>query len=423
MKVYKFGGASVRDAEGVRNLADIIGSEKSRLFVIVSAMGKTTNAMERVLDSFYSGSKEQALSELNDVITYHNSIIEGLWDKGHVSSRLDAFYEELSSIISSDPGTRSYEEWYDRIVSYGELISTTIISEYLIHRGMTNLWVDMRTCFITNDRHKDASIDLDRSSELLLDIVNSSSENLFIGQGFIGATPDGTPTTIGREGSDYSAAVAGYILDAENVAIWKDVEGILNGDPKIFDDTRHIPELTYLDAIELAYSGAQIIHPKTIKPLQNKSIPLHVRSFLDKSKPGSVIKDSIAGKIDIPILILKKDQVLLTIRPEDFSFVLEEKLAEIFSLLEKYHVKVNLIQSSAVSLSLCMDSSRYLDEITGQLRNDGFQVAYNTEMELLTVRGYTQQQQLQYGDDPNAYMTQRTRRSLRVVRKTQKKGK
>ena len=346
MKVYKFGGASVRNAEGVRNLAGIIRDEKDRIFIIVSAMGKTTNALELVLEDFYNGDTDGALNRLGEVADYHNAIVTELWGRQVLPERLSRFYEELSDVVGTrNPASRDYEVWYDRIVSYGELLSTTIISEYLSKEGIRNEWIDMRQVFITSSRYRDANIDIERSTPLLLDAVASSDAPVFIGQGFIGATENGAPTTIGREGSDYSAAVAAYILDAGSVAIWKDVEGILNGDPKIFDNVSLIPELTYLDAIELAYSGAQVIHPKTIKPLQNKGIPLHVKCFADKSLPGSVIKGEIEGSIDTPILILKPRQVLMTIRPRDFSFVLEERFPDIFSLLAEYNAKINCIQS------------------------------------------------------------------------------
>lgn len=421
MKVYKFGGASVKNAEGVRNLAGIIEAEDERLFVIVSAMGKTTNALEKVLEAFYAGDTAEALRLAAETEEYHNGIVEGLWPGGHEIKRLQGFYAELRALISGcNPASRDYEAWYDGIVSYGELFSTAIISEFLLSGGVVCQWVDMRQVFITSSRHRDANIDIDRSAPLLLDAVNSSPARVFIGQGFIGATEDGATTTIGREGSDYSAAVAGYILDAGSVAIWKDVEGILNGDPKIFDGTTLIPELTYLDAIELAYSGAQIIHPKTIKPLQNKGIPLHVKCFLDKDTPGSVIKGDISAAVDTPILILKHDQVLMTIRPRDFSFVLEERFVQIFSLLEDYNAKVNLIQSSAVNLSICMDATRHLDEMIEALHGEGFRASYNTGMELLTVRQYTPSQLQQFGEGEEVYLTQRTRRTLRVVRKRYK---
>ena len=301
-------------------------------------------------------------------------------------------------------------------MSYGELVSTRIISDYLNHSGLPNKWIDMRRCIVTQQRHKDASVDLEASAPLLQAEVKNARENVFIGQGFIGGAPDGTTTTLGREGSDYSAAVAAYILDAESMAVWKDVDGVLNADPKIFPDARHIAELSYLDAIELAYSGAQIIHPKTIKPLQNKNIPLYVRPFGDKRKPGTVIRGSSA-RVDIPILILKRDQVLLNVRPRDFSFVLEERLAEIFSLLAKYRIKSHLVHNSAVNLSLCVDNSWHITEAMQALRADGFDVMHIEGMELLTIRGYTMELFNKYALEPEVYVRQATQSTLRIVRK------
>lgn len=418
MKVYKFGGASVKDANGVRNIASIIRGEEGRLFVIVSAMGKTTNALEHLLDSFYDERRGEALTRLQETVDFHNKIMADLWGHPTLPERVARFYMELEEIIATaKPDMRPYEVWYDRIVSYGELISTAIVSEYLATADIPNQWVDMRECFVTSARHKDANVNLEKSAARLRPLVDRSQAKVYVGQGFIGATEDGTPTTIGREGSDYSAAAAGYILDAESVTIWKDVRGILNGDPKIFDDVELIPEMSYLDAIELAYSGAQIIHPKTIKPLQNKEIPLYVRCFLDPALPGSVIKADAVRRCDIPILIVKPAQVLLTIRARDFSFILEERFAEIFGILEEFMVKVNLIQSSAVDLDLCINRTRHLDELIAKLDAEGFFARYNSDMELITVRGYTPALLEKFGNAPDIYLMQRTRRTLQVIRK------
>lgn len=422
MKVYKFGGASVRNADGVRNLASIAAAESDRLFIIVSAMGKTTNALETLLDDFYEGRTGEALLKLQQVVDYHNGIIADLWPDGHMPDRTGRFYMELEELIAtSNPVMREYEVWYDRIVSYGELLSTSIVAEYLAAQGVDNTWVDMRECFVTNARHKDANVDLERSAERLGTLIHATDSRVYVGQGFIGATEDGAPTTIGREGSDYSAAAVGYILGADSVTIWKDVKGILNGDPKLFKDARHIPEMNYLDAIELAYSGAQIIHPKTIKPLQNRNIPLYVRCFLDPSLPGSVIRAGVKKNREIPILIVKPAQVLLTIRANDLSFILEERFAGIFALLNEYMVKVNLIQSSAVNLDLCIDRTRHLDELVARLSEEGYFTKYNTDMELLTVRNYTPEQTTAFGSSPDVYLMQRTRRTLQVVRKKEER--
>ena len=416
MKVYKFGGASVRNADGVRNLRKII-DEEQHLFIIVSAMGKTTNALERVFAAVQRQAPEEARAEIAALREYHAAIIDDLW-RG--PKRLDAV-ERLFGELEQVAGGEGYaacdaELWYDRIVAYGELVSTTIISEYLNYAGVPNRWIDMRRCFLTEQRHKDAGVDIEASAPRLREALTGCPETIFVGQGFIGGAPDGTTTTLGREGSDYSAAVVANILDAESMSVWKDVDGILNADPKIFPDAVQIAELNYLDTIELAYSGAQIIHPKTIKPLQNKNIPLYVRPFGDKRKPGTVIR-GMSAPVDVPILILKKDQVLLTIRSRDFSFVLEEKFATIFSLLERFRIKANLIHNSAVNLSLCVDNSWHIDEAVGALRQAGFDVMKTDRMELLTIRGYTPELWRRYAIGRQVFIRQATQATVRIVRR------
>ncbi|MBO5806516.1 MAG: aspartate kinase [Tidjanibacter sp.] len=419
MKVYKFGGASVKEAAGVRNLAEIARSTEGQLFIVVSAMGKTTNALEKVMEHFWEGRTGLAVVAMQGVVDYHARILADLWGEAYLPERVRGFYEELEEIITlSNPKSRSYEEWYDRVVSFGELISTAIVSDYLSYAGVGSEWLDMRRIFLTSNRFRDANIDIEASTPRLLRAMECATQRVVVGQGFIGATEQGATTTIGREGSDYSAAVVGYILGAESVSIWKDVEGILNGDPKQFEDVSYIPELTYLDAIELAYSGAQIIHPKTIKPLQNKSIPLYVRCFVNPELPGSVIKAEISKPIDTPILILKKNQILLSIKPEDYSFILEERMAEIFAILEHHRAKVHLVQNSAISMALCIDSTRYLDEIVDEFHAAGFTVKYNTDMELLTIRGYRHEHLVEFAEAEGVYMTQRSRKVLRIIRKS-----
>ncbi|WP_346699736.1 aspartate kinase [uncultured Alistipes sp.] len=416
MKVYKFGGASVRNADGVRNLRQII-DEEQHLFIIVSAMGKTTNALERVFEGLQKGDKQQSLEHIAKLRDYHAEIIDDLWHEPKRLEKVDALFDELEQVATQTVyRAEDAELWYDTIVAYGELVSTTIISEYLNYAGVPNRWIDMRRCFVTEQRHKDAGVDIEASAPRLRVAVANGPETVFIGQGFIGGAPDGTTTTLGREGSDYSAAVAANILDAESMSVWKDVDGVLNADPKIFPDAVQIAELNYLDTIELAYSGAQIIHPKTIKPLQNKNIPLYVRPFGDKRKPGTVIR-GLSAPVDVPILILKKDQVLLTIRSRDFSFVLEEKFATIFSLLERFRIKTNLIHNSAVNLSLCVDNSWHIDEVVEALREAGFDVMKSENMELLTVRGYTEELWRRYARGPQVFIRQATQATVRVVRK------
>ena len=331
------------------------------------------------------------------------------------TNRVGALFSELGGLLAAASKRDDYDSWYDRIVSYGELISTTIVSGYLAAQGVPNRWLDMRRCFVTDSRHREANINVDRSTLLLRQAVDAFPEQVFVAQGFIGATPGGCPTTLGREGSDYSAAMAGYILGADSVTIWKDVEGVLNADPRLFSDAVHIPQLTYLDAIELAYSGAQVIHPKTIKPLQNKGIPLYVKPFLAPDHAGTLICGRIDTPIGVPILILKQRQVLISIRPKDFSFVLDESVPEIFSDFNQARQKINLIQSSAVNLSLCVDDSRYLERVVDTLQT-GFRVVYNKGMELLTVRGYDDASYRRFAGAEGVYLVQKTRRTMRVVR-------
>ena len=415
MKVYKFGGASVRSAEGVRNLKYII-EDQSELFIIISAMGKTTNALENILDLFYKGDKQGSLAAIAEVEAYHATIMDDLFGKGIVPASVQELFASLRQIVSEGvPAAREWECWYDAVVSYGELISTSIISEFLRSEGVANKWIDMRRTFVTDGNFKYANVDLIATKRLLEKAVAEAEESIYIGQGFIGATHTGETTTLGREGSDYSAAVVASVMGAESLAIWKDVIGVLNADPKIFPDAQYIPELTYLDAIELAYSGAQIIHPKTIKPLQNSDIPLYVRPFGDKFAPGTVIKNVIDRPVEIPIRILKRKQVVMSIQPNDFSFVLEERLAKIFTLLEDYNIKVNLIETSAIKMNLCVDNSRHLMRVIEEFHRNGFTVKHREDMELLTIRGYTTELLDRYVH-MSVVMAQRSETLLRVVR-------
>ncbi len=394
MKVYKFGGASVRNAEGVRNLRNIIDDEQN-LFIIVSAMGKTTNALERVFEGVQRGDREKSAAEIARLREYHAAIIDDLWHGPTRLERVEALFAELDRVAAETQYRAADAElWYDTIVAFGELLSTTVVSEYLASAGVANHWVDMRRALVTQQRHKDASVDIDASAFRLLAEVEGAAETIFVGQGFIGGAPDGTTTTLGREGSDYSAAVVANILGAESMSVWKDVDGVLNADPKTFPDAEQIKELNYLDTIELAYSGAQIIHPKTIKPLQNKNIPLYVRPFGDKRKPGTVIRGTSAP-VTVPILILKKDQVFLTV----------------------YRIKTNLIHNSAVNLGLCVDNSWHIDEAVAEFRDEGFDVMKVEDMELLTIRGYTDELLAKYGYTPKVFVRQTTQSTARIVRK------
>ena len=404
----------MRNADGVRNLAHIVEGEDD-LFIIVSAMGKTTNALERVFTHMQNGRKEEANEEIKQVQAYHAEIIDDLWGEPTNINEVTLLFGQLRNIVNDIVYRSSDAElWYDTIVAYGELISTTIISKYLNHIGMRNRWIDMRTTLLTNQRHKDANVDIKASKHRLRASIENTGVGIFVGQGFIGGAPDGTTTTLGREGSDYSAAVVANILSAESMSVWKDVEGVLNADPKIFKDAVKIDALNYLDTIELAYSGAQIIHPKTIKPLQNKNIPLYVRPFGDKTKPGTVINNQ-AEHATIPIMIYKPNQVLLIIRSKDFSFVMEEQFGVIFSLLDSYRIKTHLINNSAVDLGLCVDASWHIDELISALEEEGFLVEKTEDVGLLTIRNYNSELYDRYVHGQQHIIRQVNPESVRVV--------
>lgn len=404
----------MRNADGVRNLRHIVDGEQE-LFIVVSAMGKTTNALERVFSHMQKGEKEAANQEIKQIQAYHAEIINDLWGEPTEINEVTLLFGQLRTIINDIKYRKADAElWYDTIVAFGELISTTIISKYLNHTGLRNRWIDMRTTFITNQRHKDANVDIKASRMRLMASLENTGVDVFVGQGFIGAAPDGTTTTLGREGSDYSAAVVAHILDAESMSVWKDVEGVLNADPKIFKDAEKIDALNYLDTIELAYSGAQIIHPKTIKPLQNKGIPLYVRPFGDKTKPGTVI-NADTPHATMPILIYKRDQVLLIVRSKDFSFVMEEKFAVIFSLLERFRIKTHLINNSAVDLGLCVDSSWHIEDLIKALEAEDFEVELHDNVGLLTIRNYTDDLYQRYVRQQNHIVRQINPESVRVV--------
>ena len=415
MKVYKFGGASVKDAAGVRNLLDIVKDE-SDLFIIVSAMGKTTNALEGVFTAMQQGNQALALERIEESYAYHRAIIDELMGADITIEQMNILFAQLRNTVRNTIYRSSDAElWYDTIVAYGELISTTIISNYLNGHGVANKWVDMRRAFLTEQRHKDANVNIDATAVRLKREIDKAEVNIFVGQGFIGGAPDGTTTTLGREGSDYSAAVVAHVLDAESMSVWKDVDGILNADPKVFPDARKIERLNYMDTIEMAYSGAQIIHPKTIKPLQQKNIPLYVRPFGNKQSLGSVITGDVERAYE-PIMIQKSNQVLLNLHSRDLSFVLEEKFAKVFTTLDSHRIRTNLVHNSAVNLYMSVDASWHIDEAIGELEAEGFDVEKMEDVEMVTIRYYTNELYHKYAFDERIIIKQTTPHSLRFVR-------
>ncbi len=407
-KVYKFGGASVKNAEGVRNVEKIVRLAGAQdLMVVVSAMGKTTNALERVVEFLDAGKEEQALTQWIDIIDFHVAIMKELGLQPGSDIR-------LQGEIPYDPA-KSLDENYDQIVSLGEIMSTQIVAVYLLKQGFSVEWWNMPKLLRTDDTWREAKVDDTSSAELIRSGWNRPQRPaVVVTQGFIGGTADGRRTTLGREGSDYTAALLGNYLDAESVTIWKDVPGILNADPRLEPDTVLIPSLRYKDAVELSYSGAQIIHPKTIRPLENKHIPLFVKPFGEPNAAGSCISEDGVGPIDIPVYIWRKNQILITMRAKDFAFVLEESLSEIFDIIHRHRLKVSLIQSSAVTISVCVDNTRFVPEALAELQQH-FNVTYNENLSLLTIRGTTPEILERAKAGKTIMLSQTTRRTARLV--------
>lgn len=407
MKVYKFGGASVKDAAGVRNLEKIVRAADEELMVVVSAMGKTTNALERVVEFLDAGKEEAALNQWVDIIDYHVAIMKELGLKPGSDIR-------LQGEIPFDPQL-PLDENYDQVVSLGEIMSTQIVAVYLLKQGLSVEWWNMPKLLRTDDTWREAKVDNATSAATIrAGWERANRPKIVIAQGFIGGTAEGKRTTLGREGSDYTAALLGNYLDAESVTIWKDVPGILNADPRLEPDTILIPSLRYQDAVELSYSGAQIIHPKTIRPLENKQIPLFVKPFGDPEAAGSKIAADGIGPIDIPVYIWRKNQILITMRAKDFAFVLEESLSEIFEIIHRHRLKVALIQSSAVTISVCVDNTRFVPEAIEELKQH-FNVTYNDHLSLLTIRGTTPEILERAKADRTIMLSQTTRRTARLV--------
>ncbi|MDX9845344.1 MAG: aspartate kinase [Tenuifilaceae bacterium] len=415
LNIFKFGGASVRDAEGVKNLAQIVRSHSNNLVVVVSAMGKTTNALEGILSQFISSDQSiwKKFAELKD---YHLKIAVELF--GEICPEkvedIEQLFVELKGLLQHSP-TGNYNFSYDQVVSYGELISTKIISTYLNAVGVSNTWVDIRRILRTDCNYREGNVDYQVSQELSKQQFTFNGNSIFITQGFIGGTADGYTTTLGREGSDYTAALLANLLDAESVTIWKDVDGVLNADPRIFNETVKLDEVSFKEAIELAYCGAQIIHPKTIKPLQNKQISLYVKSFAKPTLGGTRVYQTDKRIAYPPILIVKPNQVLISLTPRDFSFVIEDCLSKIFGILYNHRVKANLVQSSAISFSICVDDEEhFLPNAIAEL-NETFAVRYNRGLELLTIRHYSAEVLEKLIVGKSVYLQQKTRSTIRVM--------
>lgn len=386
MKVFKFGGASVKDAEGVKNLVAVLTATKEEnLVIVISAMGKMTNALEKVVLEYF---KDRTLFKAaqTEVVQFHQEIMKDLFpNQSHpVFRKVSDFFNEMTHFLETNKST-SHAFVYDQVVGYGELVSTTIVSEYLNSENIKNTWLDVRQCIATNDYYRDARVDWETTQEQILKKV--SSKGLTITQGFLGAeSSNNFTTTLGREGSDYTAAIFAYCLNATSVTIWKDVPGVLNADPRHFSNTQLLNHISYREAIELAFYGASVIHPKTLQPLQRKEIPLFVKSFMNPTHDGTCVGKGVTLDPMTSCFILKKNQVLIALSSLDFSFMMEDNFRDVFNLLHRYKMKVELIQNSAISFSVCLDN-KYdkLEPLLNKLRST-FKVNFYENVTLYTIR-------------------------------------
>ena len=415
MKVFKFGGASVKDAEGIRNVYDVlqkVGHED--VLLVVSAMGKTTNAFEVVIKNYFDKSPELQAS-IQEVKKYHNQILMDLFDdEGHaVFAAVNKIFTDLEAFLKNNKSP-NYNFVYDQVVSLGEMISTTIVSHYFNHAGLKNQWIDVREYIKTDNTYRDAVVDWELTQK---NIKNIKRKNLNITQGFLGSDENNFTTTLGREGSDYTAAIFAYCLNAESVTIWKDVPGVLNADPRYFENAILLNQISYREAIELAFYGATVIHPKTLQPLQKKEIPLYVKSFVNPLLPGTCVSKGADLEPQASCYIVKKNQLLISLSSLDFSFIMEENISEIFSLLHKYKMKVHLIQNSAISFSVCVD-----DKFGnfGELKNvlsKKFKVTYNDNVSLYTIRHFTEKSADAVAKNKEVLVRQLSRETMQIVTK------
>ena len=394
MKVFKFGGASVNSIDRVKNLASIVlENSDNNLVIIISAMGKTTNALEKVAESFYRGKNDEAIQLFQLIKQQHLNTSKYLLVTkfNECIAQMADFFTEIEWLLHDKP-IREFDYYYDQIVCLGELLSTCIVSHYLNESGIQNVWLDVRDSIRTDNNFRDATVDWVSTKEKITKQVSTVLEEgckIIITQGYIGATDDNESTTLGREGSDYSAAIFANILDAESLTIWKDVKGVMNADPKLYPNAILIDELNYTEVIEMAYYGAQVIHPKTIKPLQNKNIPLYVKCFFDSSLAGTIIHEKKTKDLP-PIIVMKQDQVLIQLKTQDFSFIGDEPIIELYRLLNRLHIKPNLIQTAAISVFVCLDNRADKIEQLALAADNLFDVQVEKGLSLLTIRHYNE---------------------------------
>jgi aspartate kinase len=414
MRIFKFGGASVKDAMGVRNLAQIVSAERENVVVVISAFGKTTDALEQVLKYWLEGDNIYN-DHLDTIYNCHSSVTEELFTHGDAARRrINASFAELTGYLQS-AGKKDYDFEYDQVVSYGELWSTMIVEAYLRSQGLRSKWIDIRKLLITDARHREAGINWKVSQKAVRKAFTFSDADIYVTQGFIGATEEGQATTLGREGSDYTAAVLANMLDAVDVVVWKDVPGIMSADPDWMSSAVTLPHISYLEAVEMTSSGAKIIHPKTIKPLHNKKIPMLVKSFADHAATGTIISDEAPHGDMCPVFVRKQGQILISLMPKDLSFVMGDNLARLFHVIARNGVKVNLVQTGAVSINICADHEEpKISDVMDELKKD-YTILYNDGAEMLTVRHSTPEAALRVAGTKEVLLSQKTRNTVRLV--------
>lgn len=421
MLVFKFGGASVRDAEAIKNVASILLLyPTSKLTVVVSAMGKSTNKLEEIVQALESKNHTLFTGLVDELESFHLDILAALFPEKHfkIYQTVDELFESLRNRFEGTFSENTSFE-YDQIVSLGEVLSSQIVSAYLIEQDFSVQWMDARKIIRTNHQYQEGKVDWVKTEQLVQAFMVPAFHEvqMIVTQGFIGHTAEGFTTTLGREGSDYTAGILAYCGHAESVTIWKDVPGMLNADPKYFENTKKLEAISFKEAIELSYYGASVIHPKTIQPLQNRNIPLYVKSFLDPQADGTIIQSSSSRDHLIPSYIFKFDQALYSFTPKDFSFIVEENLSVIFGKLSDLNVKINLMQNSALSFSILVDQKKVKREQLLALFQNEYEVKYNEDLSLVTIRHYDDETIQQVTEGKEILVQQRTRHTARFVLK------
>jgi len=416
MRIFKFGGASVKDADGVKNVFDVlqkVGHED--VLIVISAMGKTTNALEIVIKNYFEKSNEFHAS-LQEVRKYHNQILLDLFDdeEHDVFFAVNSHFADLEYFLRSNKSP-NYNFVYDQVISYGEIVSTTIVSYYFNHQGLKNNWIDVRNFIKTDATYRDANVDWEQTQKLISKGIKKKALN--ITQGFLGSDENNFTTTLGREGSDYTAAIFAYCLSAESVTIWKDVPGVMNADPRYFENAILLNQISYREAIELAFYGASVIHPKTLQPLQKKEIPLFVKSFINPLLPGTSVSKGADLEPKTSCFIVKKNQLLISLSSIDFSFIMEENISEIFALLHKFKIKVSLIQNTAISFSICIEDKFGNFNELKTILSKKFKVSYNENVSLYTIRHFSKEAAEMVEKDKTVLVKQISRETMQIVTK------